>query len=467
MIINNWFKNSLILRMTLSYASVILILTISLGVYFYSSVRVAQEDRLRTVLAARVVYFARLANKMYSLNDLQARPLLVANMLGAERDVLVFRRSSGETVIEVNPDHVELPRLPNDVSEEDQQVRHSETTLADGTVVYWASITTRALEDGKSLLVLAGHPTTAEREMLDAYRDRTVWAIAVSVAIATLLGYGLLTHGLRPIGGMARKAAEIHPGQLELRLDEKSAPIELRSLAAAFNAMLDRLADGYQRLSQFSADLAHEIRTPLGVLIGQTQVTLAKPRSVKEYQYLLESNLEELEQLHRLSENILFLARADHATQAIERKTIDMQLELQKVADYFEGLATERGLAFQVDACGKAMVDPGLWRRAVGNLVVNAVRHGREDSTIYLRGDGDEQGSSVEVENVGPEISVDELGRLFDRFYKVDRSRSTSTETHGLGLAIVQAIMKLHDGSATVDLPAPGVIRFRLHFPHP
>jgi two-component system heavy metal sensor histidine kinase CusS len=250
-----------------------------------------------------------------------------------------------------------------------------------------------------------------------------------------------------------------------VRLDSEAAPLELRQLTHAFNAMLDRLADGYQHLSQFSADLAHEIRTPVGALIGQTQVTLARTREPEEYQQVLESNLEELSRLSHIAENILFLAHADHAALSVEREPIDLREELVRIADYFEGPADERGMRFVVEADGMAWVNPMLCRRAINNLVVNAVRYGASDTVVRLRGSQDEEGATVVVENDGAPIPEEQLGRLFDRFYRADAARSAFTESSGLGLAIVKAIMHLHSGTACVVCPAPGVVRFELRFP--
>jgi two-component system heavy metal sensor histidine kinase CusS len=274
-----------------------------------------------------------------------------------------------------------------------------------------------------------------------------------------------LRRTLRPVREIATRAAQISPASLAVRLDSKAAPVELRQLTQAFNAMLDRLDDGYQRLSQFSADLAHEIRTPVGALIGQTQVTLAKSREPDEYQQLLESNLEELNRLSHIAENILFLAHADHAALTIDRESVDLNGELVRIAEYFEGPADERGMRFEVDAQGVAAVNPMLCRRAINNLVVNAVRYGANNTVVRLRGKQDAAGATVVVENDGEPIPPDQLDRLFDRFYRSDAARSAFTESNGLGLAIVRAIMNLHGGSARVLCPSPGVVRFELRFP--
>jgi two-component system, OmpR family, heavy metal sensor histidine kinase CusS len=244
----------------------------------------------------------------------------------------------------------------------------------------------------------------------------------------------------------------------------KHTPTELQSLAVSFNAMLDRLSTGYERLLQFSADLAHEVRTPIGVLIGQTQVTLAHTRSEAEYKSVLESNLEELERLGRIAQNILFLAQADHERQKEERTQLVIREELETIATYFEGLADERGLHFEVDAAGVMFANTIMCRRAISNVVVNAVRYAAPDTVIRLSGHEDEQGARIVIGNQGPPIGAAELSRLFDRFYRGDSARSAFSESSGLGLAIVQAIMRLHDGSATVSCSGEGWIEFTLRF---
>jgi two-component system, OmpR family, heavy metal sensor histidine kinase CusS len=301
--------------------------------------------------------------------------------------------------------------------------------------------------------------------VLSMYMKR-VWYNMIGAVIVTLaLAYWVTRRGLLPLKLMADKAAEISPDRMSARLDLTQAPAEVLSLATSFNAMLDRLETGYERLLQFSADLAHELRTPIGVLIGETQVTLAQERSVGEYRQVLESNLEELERLARIAQNILFLAQADHERQPIGRERIELAEELHTIADYFEGIADERRIRFEIDAHGEMSANAIMCRRAIGNVVVNAVRYADADSVVRLTAHTDEQGARVSVGNRGPKISRDELARLFDRFYRGDAARSEFTESSGLGLSIVQAIMRLHGGSVTADCTDDGWITFTLRFP--
>ena len=450
---NGWTERSLTARTTVLFASIACLVIGTLGAYFYRSAQFSLRQRADVVLTGRVEHFSRIVRDLYSVSELKNRPLLFETMLGAEQDVLVFRRPGEPPFVDVNPGGIALPkalqagndgRLP---TVDDIQ----QTQLPDGTPVHWAIATAKAREDGAEVEVIAAHPMTQEVRMLNAYRDRILLATFTGMLAATLLAYYVLRRTLRPVREIATRAAQISPASLAVRLDSKAAPVELRQLTQAFNAMLDRLDDGYQRLSQFSADLAHEIRTPVGALIGQTQVTLAKSREPDEYQQLLESNLEELNRLSHIAENILFLAHADHAALTIDRESVDLNGELVRIAEYFEGPADERGMRFEVDAQGVAAVNPMLCRRAINNLVVNAVRYGANNTVVRLRGKQDAAGATVVVENDGEPIPPDQLDRLFDRFYRSDAARSAFTESNGLGLAIVRAIMNLHGGSVHLE----------------
>lgn len=461
-----WTERSLTARTTVLFAAIACVVIGTLGAYFYHSAQVSLERRADVVLTARVEHFSRIVRDLYSVSELKNRPVLFESMLGAEEDVLLFRRPGEAPFIDVNPAGIAVPVLQAGVQNRLPTLPDiRQTLLPDGVPVHWAIATVKAREDGSEVEVIAAHPMTQEVRMLAAYRNRIVLAMLTGMLAATLLAYYVLRRTFRPVREIATRAAQISPASLSVRLDSEAAPVELRQLTHAFNAMLDRLADGYQRLSQFSADLAHEIRTPVGALIGQTQVTLAKPRDADEYQQVLESNLEELSRLSHIAENILFLAHADHAALSIDREPVDLRDELVRIADYFEGPADERGMRFAVDAQGMASVNPMLCRRAINNLVVNAVRYGANNTVVRLSGTQDERGATVVVENDGAPIPDEQLNRLFDRFYRADAARSAFTESNGLGLAIVRAIMHLHGGTARVVCPVPGVVRFELRFP--
>ncbi len=462
-----WLPRSLALRTTLLLALIACAVTGGLGGYFFATARMSIIAHLDRQLMGRVEHFRRLVGNVQTIADLEERPVMFESMLGAEGDVLLLRRPGHAPFIDVNPEGLPVPDGLASAGPDESIARSHvrQTTGPDGVPMRWVAAQARSGNRGDMVEVVAGHPMVNETRMIANNRNRVLLGTVVAMLASTALAWVVLRQGLRPLRTVAAKAAEIHPMSLAVRLPEADAPQEVQHMVAAFNAMLDRIAAGYERLSQFSADLAHEIRTPIGALIGQTQVALHQTRSADEYEHVLESNLEELDRLRQIAENILFLAQADHAALQVERSALPMQPELQKIADYFEGPAEENGLRFAVEAGGVAWANPALWRRAVSNLVVNAVRYGTQGSVVRLASRQDGDTALVVVENDGPPVPPEQRERLFDRFYRGDAARSRATESSGLGLAIVKAIMELHGGAAEVACPAPGCIRFTLRFP--
>lgn len=459
-------SRSLAVRIALSFAVLVCVVVGMVGAVLYHATNRALSTRADYQLIGRVEHFRSLLQDLYTIKEIEARPKLFETMLGDSQDVIVFRRPGSTPFIDVNPDHMALP--PVKIVPVTQPVGLDalyEGKRPDGVRMRWVAAQARIGNSGEAVEIIAAHVMTQEARVLSAYLVR-VWATVICAVLVTLaLTHWVTRRGLMPLRLMADKAAEISPNRMSARLEVERAPTELQSLAASFNAMLDRLEHGYERLVQFSADLAHELRTPIGVLIGETQVTLAHERSTAEYRVVLESNLEELERLARIAQNILFLAQVDHGSQRIDRERIDIRSELNAIVEYFDGVADERSITFRVDASGEMVANAIMCRRAIGNVLVNAVRYADAGTVVQVRGSSDATGACIVVGNRGPSIERAELARLFDRFYRGDAARSEFTESSGLGLSIVQAIMRLHGGSVSADCTPDGWIEFTLRFP--
>ncbi|MDP3653310.1 MAG: heavy metal sensor histidine kinase [Rhodoferax sp.] len=255
-------------------------------------------------------------------------------------------------------------------------------------------------------------------------------------------------HGLRPIVRLSKQAAMIAPNSLALRLDIRGIARELEELAQAFNGVLDRLESAYQQLRSFNADVAHELRTPLATLISGTQLALSANRTQLHLRATLESNLEDLDGLKSLVNDMMFLAHADHGTLAQDLIKTNLRPEIQKVCEFYEALLEDSSVNVVIEGETAARCSPALMRRAISNLLSNAIKFTASGGSIKLS--LTEQGGIAEiaVANPGTSIPVEMQGRMFDRFYQADPARVRSGDSHGLGLAIVSAIAKMHGGRA-------------------
>jgi two-component system heavy metal sensor histidine kinase CusS len=339
-----------------------------------------------------------------------------------------------------------------------------------GSIPLPASAIARGLPASVSV-ALAIEPT----ETLELHaRDRS--NVLIAMALAALLSILLGVAFARRIVGSAKRlstaAGRISAQALHERLPLEGTPTELIESTLAFNRMLDRLQGAFDRLSAFSSDLAHDLRTPIGNLMGEAQVALSRPRSADEYRAVLESAVEEYERLSRMISNMLFLARADNYEARPAATWVNTRVALERVMAYFEQVAEDRGVAMHVAISGAAprrvWADETLLIRAVGNLVSNALRYASRGSAIELKAESDIGAAAVvEISNEGPPIAPEHQARIFERFFRIDSSREGSASGSGLGLAIVRSIMELHGGRAVV-VSAPGQrTRFRLWFPGP
>ena len=277
-----------------------------------------------------------------------------------------------------------------------------------------------------------------------------------AVLLVMLLGYWIARVGLRPLEHLSAEAQALRPQALSQRLNVAALPVELSELAGAFNGALGRLEDAYQQLEAFNADVAHELRTPLANLIGGTQVALSRPRGAGELQEALQSNLEELERLRSIINDMLFLARADQgeaATGRVDTRVVD---EVDKTIEFFEFVLDESGCTAEVegDVQAHAALDQALFRRALSNLLQNAIEHSAPGASLVVAITLRDAALWIGVRNPGAPICAQHLPRLFDRFYRVDAARNNGNgdhRGHGLGLAIVKAVARMHGGSVAAD----------------
>lgn len=324
----------------------------------------------------------------------------------------------------------------------------------------------RADTGGRELVITAAIDLAFHNDFMARFR-RALWGIMAGAGALTLVVAWLAVHqGLAPLHALSRKIRAIRSDRLQTRLDPTSVPAELEEMVLAFNHMIGQLEEGFTRLSHFSADIAHELRTPLTNLITQTQVALGTIRSAAEYRELLYSNLEELDRLAKMVSDMLWLAQSDRGLLAPGSECLELADEVRSLFDYFGALAEDRKVMLEFDGPGASIRgDRSMVRRALANLLSNAIRHTPARGAIRVRvATGSDGNAVLSVENPGKEIPPEQLGRVFDRFYRVEPARQRHSEGSGLGLAIVKSIVELHGGEVRAASHA-GLTSFTIEFP--
>jgi two-component system heavy metal sensor histidine kinase CusS len=289
--------------------------------------------------------------------------------------------------------------------------------------------------------------------VLARYRTRLWLVLSVSLVLCSLAGYLFARRTVRPIENISHTAARMQSTTLHERIEMRGLPAELARLAKIFNSMLDRLEQSFQHVSQFSDDVAHELRTPINNLRGQIEVALNKVRSGEEYREVLGSCLEEGSRISRLVQSLLFLARADSTTEVLKREKIDVGQELTKLEALYEVVATEAGINLRVSSTSGvwARLDRALFQQVMANLISNAIDHTPRGGSVNVATCVDQKLLAVRISDTGCGIAPEHLPRVFDRFYRVDRARGKSAENAGLGLAIVKSTVIRHGGYVEID----------------
>jgi len=310
--------------------------------------------------------------------------------------------------------------------------------------------------------------TTRDTDLLSDYLEDLAAVVVLGTLLSAGIGLLIVRRGLRPLNEITGVAQRITADRLHERVERARWPRELKTLATAFDEMLVRLEDSFARLSQFSADIAHELRTPINNLMGEAEVALSRSRTSDEYRQVLESSIEECRRLSRLVEELLFLARADRAETRIERVELDARRELQAVREFHELVASEKSIAVTCEGGAILNADPILFRRAVSNLLSNALQYTPSGGEVTLSAANRADGSTeITVRDTGIGIAPEHLPKIFDRFYRGDPARSGGSQGTGLGLAIVKSIMSLHGGAVTAQsTPGQGTTVTLVFPPH-
>ena len=318
---------------------------------------------------------------------------------------------------------------------------------------------------GERLRVTLEADTGPDRELLRVLGITLLLVPVVGGLLVALLTAWRVREDLRPLADLAEQTQCITVHRLDQRLSLPEVATELMPWITQFNGLMDRLQAAITQLEAFNADVAHELRTPLASLMGHTEVALSRERSAAELREVMVASLEDLQQISAVVQDMLFLSRTDHGAQARRGEPVSLYALAEKVVEFHQLSLEEATLRASIEGDAKVAVDQPLLQRALSNLLDNAVRHARAHSEVrVVIGQAADKAVRVMVENAGEPIDEQALPRIFDRFYRGDASRSDSGLHHGLGLAIVAAIARMHGGH-TEAMSADGRTRVGLVLP--
>ncbi len=305
--------------------------------------------------------------------------------------------------------------------------------------------------NGRSMILQLALDISPESDLIADYRRQLFVVLFAGILLFSIVGFYSASKGLKPIEEITRTVKHITATQLQGRLGRSNWPQELSELAVEFDGMLDRLEDSFDRLTKFSADISHELRTPINNLRGEVEVALSQDRTPDEYKEVLGSGIEEYDRLSHIIESLLFLARAESPEAHVEKSTFDAREQVEGLFEFYEAMAEERGVTLHCEGDEIVDADPTLFRQAISNLLMNAIQHTPRGGRILVElVRNRDQSLFASVRDDGTGIEAEHLRRVYDRFYRADPSRLNNKSGSGLGLAIVKSIMQLHRGTVSI-----------------
>ncbi|MCK9381364.1 MAG: heavy metal sensor histidine kinase [Sulfuritalea sp.] len=447
-------RTSITARLTLLFAAGSTAVLLALGLLIGNAVEQHFIEQDMEVLTGKTDLAAHLLEQLRSPADLSALPRQLNDSLVGHHGLAVVVQDADGNRVFATP-HAPFPDTllkPAGAGSKPQSWKQAGQP--------WRGIATllpTANRDLPPMLVAVAVDISHHQHFMDSFR-RTLWLfVAIAAVLLGFLGWVAVRRGLAPLQAMRRGAAGVTANRLDYRLSLDAVPVELAELAETLNEMLARLEGSFQRLKDFSSDLAHELRTPISNLMTQTQVALTRVRSADEYREVLASNAEEYERLARMIGDMLFLAQADNGLVVPKREPVDLAAQVRELFDFFDALAEEKGLHLSLTGSGQVSGDKLMLRRALANLISNAIRHSPRGGSIQVRIDRSGGETTLAIENSGEPIPPQHLPRIFDRFYRADPARHRNDEGAGLGLAITRSIIRAHGGEIGVRSVAGGV----------
>lgn len=437
------YRSSLALRLALLFAGATAVLLLALGTGLGLMLRQQLEARDREELDGKTEVIVHLLNELRTSEQISRQVNRVTDIVIGHPHLLVGLREGAQWLVNPIVHHSPVREL---AAQTEAPLAPAVGTYETGHDTWWLRRIQYRTEDDVLFDAYVGLHVNPAQTLVKQFFLTLLGAGILGVMASALLGWVVARRGLAPLEQVGREAERLTAHRLGTPLRSEDAPAEVRGLVASINRMLERLKASFHTLEEFSADIAHELRTPLSNMMLQTQVTLSRPRSVEEYQEALHSNLQELEHLQRMVADMLFLARADRGMVALKRERVDLAFEARGLAEFFELAAAEQDKRIEVRGQAWADCDRSMARRAMTNLISNAVRYAPAQDLIQIELNCSDDTATVSVSNTAAQLDESALKRLFARFTRGPFGSALTTDGAGLGLSIVASIMRLHGG---------------------
>ncbi len=343
-----------------------------------------------------------------------------------------------------------------------------ETTVRSGKGQRVFLITAAFLDRSEKLFYLQfGLDESGISKNMDTLMEAIFLAIPVILVLALSGGFLLTRRLLKPINNLSKAAREITITNLDKKLPVAGTGDELDELAITFNEVFARLRESYQRIIRFTADASHELRLPITAIKGEAEVVLSRERGLEEYRKVLADIIEEFNRLSRMVNQLLALSRTDSGEEPLEYEEVDLKDVLAKLVDFYQPLAEEKQitLSFEGQSAGFVKADRMKIQELFSNLLENAIKYTNSSGSITVRLKSDGEKILASVADTGIGIPKSEQSKIFERFYRVDKSRSRDQGGVGLGLSIADAIARAHGSKISVESEAGKGSIFTVAFP--
>jgi heavy metal sensor kinase len=310
-----------------------------------------------------------------------------------------------------------------------------------------------AVTRDRNFTIAVGYPLEELRQALENLYSIFLILIPIALVVSVTGGLYLANTSLRPVDDVTRSARRITAENLDQTIPPRSVDDEIGRLITTFNEMIRRLHDSFAQIKQFSGDASHELRTPLTIMRGEIELALRSPKTPDEYRHVLVSSLEEILRLTSIIDNLLLLARADQGTYDVDFSEVDLVALARELYEDSEVLAEPARISVSLKAGEPVTIvgDRVRLRQLCLNLIDNAIKYTPEGGTVSIAVERRDGSALFSVQDTGIGIPADELTRVFDRFYRVDKARSREMGGTGLGLSIARWIAELHRGSISVQ----------------